>query len=270
MTLQGTNLYLVGKGASRILVDAGQDGFPEAISSLTELLKQLQTSIGSIVITHWHQDHIGGLGDLAPVFKKSKSAFPEVYKFPRTDIPEEPSLPDGYTLKTLTDNHVLETDGASLKVLFTPGHTTDHAALLLVEEQAVFSGDCILGEGTSVFEDLKEYMTSLQRILDTKPKLIYPGHGPVVDDPQVKIQYYLNHRLEREKQILEVIASSGKAITPEEIVKIAYKETPENLHKAAEYNVRHHLDKLLKEKRVLQRGDTFAIRQDGTSSTGKL
>ena len=101
-------------------------------------------------------------------------------------------------LKSLEDGQILKLDGATCKVIHTPGHTSDHVILHLLEENAVFSADCILGEGTAVFESLFHYMKSLEKILELAPSVIYPGHGPVVEDPIPKIQFYIKHRMERE------------------------------------------------------------------------
>lgn len=108
------------------------------------------------------------------------------------------------------------------RVHHTPGHTTDHIVLTLKEDNILFSGDCILGEGTAVFEDLFDYMNSLNVILDLKPSIIYPGHGPVVEDPVPKIQYYINHRNQRENQIFEVLKKEHIDLTAMELVKIIY------------------------------------------------
>nr|XP_045622557.1 beta-lactamase-like protein 2 homolog [Procambarus clarkii]XP_045622558.1 beta-lactamase-like protein 2 homolog [Procambarus clarkii]XP_045622559.1 beta-lactamase-like protein 2 homolog [Procambarus clarkii] len=147
----------------------------------------------------------------------------KVYKFPRADAPDEP-LHESVRLIKLKHNDEIKTEGATLKVLHTPGHTTDHVVLAVEEEGAVFSGDCILGEGTAVFEDLHTYMASLKLIMNLQPKVIFPGHGPVIDDPVIKIQHYIDHRNERESQILDVLASNPtKFLSSMEIVKLVYK-----------------------------------------------
>ena len=125
----------------------------------------------------------------------------------------------------MTDGHQLSTEGATLKVVATPGHSKDHLALMLDEENALFSGDCILGEGTAVFEDLYNYIQSLKKFLNLKPALIYPGHGAVINEPIAKIEEYIAHRQQREDQIIKTMTELNRAVTPMEIVEIVYKVT---------------------------------------------
>lgn len=248
MTLQGTNTYLIGQGQKRILVDAGNPGFPEYVSSLKNVLEERNVSLQSILVTHWHADHVGGVPDIYRAIKPDPSC--KIYKIPRKSEPDAP-LEDNLQYAFVEDDAVFETEGATLRVVYTPGHTDDHFILTLKEENAVFSGDCILGEGTTVFENLHSYMKSLHKILELKPTIIYPGHGPVIEDPVPRIEEYIAHRNKREAQILDVLTAEPSAsFTALELVKIIYKDTPEHLHMAAAYNVNHHLEKLSEDGKI--------------------
>lgn len=87
---------------------------------------------------------------------------------------------DDFQLSPLKNEQIFNTDGMTLKIIHTPGHTTDHCILFVDGTKELFSGDCILGEGTAVFEDLYDYMKSLELIINENPSTIYPGHGNVV------------------------------------------------------------------------------------------
>ena len=105
----------------------------------------------------------------------------QVYKFARTDAEDVcPEIPANIKVLPLKDLQEFDVDGAKVKIVHTPGHTTDHV-ILTGANGALFSGDCILGEGTAVFEDLYDYMQSLDKILQLKPSVIYPGHGNTIE-----------------------------------------------------------------------------------------
>ena len=144
------------------------------------------------------------------------------------------------------------TEGATLRGVHTPGHAPDHLCFVLEEEHALFSGDNVLGVGTTVIPnqsgDLGQYLDSLARLLALAPRRIYPAHGPVIEDGVAKLREYIAHRHERERQILAALERGPKGVM--EIVKIVYAAYPEALHAAAAQSTSQHLRKLEREGRA--------------------
>ncbi|KAM7194537.1 Beta-lactamase-like protein [Naviculisporaceae sp. PSN 640] len=193
MQLQGTNTYLVGTGRSRILIDTGE-GRPSWIMNLTSYLDDHDISISHVLLTHWHGDHTGGLDDLI-----LHDVSIQVHK----NKPDKGQRP-------LQHGQVFTTDGATLRVVLTPGHSKDHACFVLEEENALFTGDAVLGHGYSVAEDLGAYMTSLdvmRRLGCTGPG--YPGHGDVIRNLPRVLDMYIAQRDARERQICSVLAQAS-------------------------------------------------------------
>lgn len=232
----------------RLLIDTTDPNKNSYIKLLEEVSKEDNFQISAIIATHWHHDHISMIKDVS--LSKLVSDDCEIWKFPRSDVPDETL---DFKFLELKNGQVFDlSDGMKIKVYHTPGHTTDHVILFDEQSKALFSGDCILGEGTAVYEDLFDYMKSLEFILQLNPSVIYPGHGSVIEDPIEKIQYYINHRNERESQILAAIVASSEPLTAMDIVKVVYTTTPRPLYPAAAVNVNTHLVKLKKEGKVLE------------------
>ncbi|KRY89649.1 Beta-lactamase-like protein 2 [Trichinella pseudospiralis] len=241
MTLQGTNTYLVGTGRKRVLIDTGEANNFAYLQYLSQTLSETGACICGVLCTHWHADHIGGVSNVARQYSVTN-----LMKFRRAN-PEENIKYEELGFEFVQEGQLITVEGATLKVIHTPGHADDHMSLQLLEENAIFSGDCILGDGsTTVFEDLDSYMKSLKKLQSLAPDLIYPGHGSPIHDAAKRIQQYIDHRQRRENQIFNVLSQSKLPLTPMDIVQKIYNETPAMLHRAASVNVLQHLEKLQK------------------------
>ncbi|XP_060857513.1 beta-lactamase-like protein 2 homolog [Metopolophium dirhodum] len=257
MTLQGTNTYVVGTGQRRILIDTGEPNFPEYIKNLQETMIKYNFQLDHIIISHWHSDHIGGVKNVLDMIANKNEC--QVWKFnPKIGKKRDYNFP----LHFVEDKQKFEVEGATLIIHHTPGHTTDHIVIFLEEDNALFSADCVLGEGTTVFEDLTEYLKSLQLILDLDPTVIFPGHGSVIKDPIVRVNNYIKHRLEREMELYNLINKSPcGSLSEEEIVNVMYKVIPNDYKKVASYIVKNHLAKLEKDGKVVLIDNKWKINQ---------
>ncbi|KAI9743292.1 MAG: hypothetical protein M1818_003138 [Claussenomyces sp. TS43310] len=246
-TLQGTNTYIVGEGPHRLLIDTGE-GRPSWIKAVRMVLHKEKAAVVAAIITHWHHDHVGGVSQL-------REAYPNVTVYKH--LPEDDQL-------DIKDGQKFSVKGATLRAVFSPGHTRDHMTLILEEEDAMFTGDNVLGHGTAIFENLSEYVASLEKMRHMFSGRAYPGHGPVVEDGKIKVVEYIRHRQQRENQVIELLKSSKSAFTSPDceggakdwastdIVRELYKEVPESLHGPANGGIIQVLTKLENEGKVIR------------------
>ena len=190
----GTNTYIVGTGTKRLLIDTGE-GKKQWIQSLKSTLAEQSITIETTLLSHWHPDHTQGVLDLLEYSPDTK-----IYK---KDSDSE--------WLDIADGQKFEIEGATVRAFHCPGHTTDHMAFILEEEDAMFTADNVLGQGTAVFEDLATYMTSLNSMSKQFKGRAYPGHGPVIEDGPARINDYIKHRKQREQDVLDVLAQEKRA-----------------------------------------------------------
>jgi len=235
MTLDGTNTWVIAEpgSSSVVVVDPGPEEEPH-LRRVLEVAAAGDRRVTQIVLTHGHPDHAAGAARFAELTGAPVGAL-------------DPGLRLG--TEGFVPGDVITAGGCELRVVGTPGHTADSLSLLLAADQALLTGDTVLGRGTTVIAgdgSLSDYLRSLDelRVLaDTVAlRAILPGHGPLLDDAVVALDYYIGHRRERLDQVRAAMATG--ASTPAEIVAVVYVDVDRALWPAAEQSVRAQLDYL--------------------------
>ena len=207
-------------------------------------------------MTHRHSDHIGGAQELskrmeAPVISTSVE---------KIAIEKESSAKVSITP---TDGEKLDLGETTLEFVHTPGHTMGSLCIYLEEDKVLFTGDNILGLGTTVISpdegNMTSYIKSLQKMLDYDIEKICPGHGPEIETPIEKINELIEHRHQREAQMLELITSGKDSM--DDIFNAIYKDIHPGLHNTARRQIQAHINKLIEEKRIEQTGNIYRIVQ---------
>ncbi|MDX1450397.1 MAG: MBL fold metallo-hydrolase, partial [Acidimicrobiia bacterium] len=219
----GTNTWVVGDESEAVVIDPGprQRGHEEAIASVVG-----DRDVTAVIVTHTHLDHAPLANPLA-----ANVDAPALGHAPGPEFDPDVRLVDG---------SVVEVAGGRLAVIHTPGHADDHLCFRL--GRVMFTGDHIMGGSSVMVEDLAAYLRSLERLQDEELDRLYPGHGPEIEDPAGVIDWYIAHRLQREKEIFEAVGSG--ATTVDQIVDRVYAEVDVSLHPLAARSVTAHLVKL--------------------------
>jgi len=236
MTLDGTNTWVVmEEGAPEaIVIDPG----PLHEGHLAEVIRVVESRgarVAETILTHGHLDH----SEAGPRFGELTGARVRAVGRGHDD---------------LGDGDVVSAAGLDLRVVATPGHTSDSISFALEADHALLTGDMILGRGTTVVAhpdgELAAYLASLERIRGLtgggQVTSILPGHGPVVPDAAAMVEFYRVHRAERLEQV-RTARAAGAAVEDdpvEGVLRRVYAEVPESVWPAARLSIRAQLDYL--------------------------
>lgn len=242
MTLTGTNSYVIdGGNGEAICIDPGPP-LQRHVDALLDAAERMNSRIALICLTHTHPDH----APAAPILRERTGA--AIAAHARTEFPHDRSLRDG---------DLVRAGNAALRVMESPGHTFDHLVFYEEREQALFTGDTVLGSGYVVIAppngSMRDYQRTLTQMLDrfAGARTIFGGHGDPVHDPQTKLRDYIAHRQLRQREILTELESGAKTIP--QLVQRIYAGTDRVLWPAAARQLLAYLIALEQEGRVRSR-----------------
>ncbi len=255
--LHPPNVYLV-MGRRLTFVDTGYNRTDDINVRLAYLKGLGDPEIAAIAVTHRHIDHAGGASAL---HMKTKAP---IMSHPDEVATITPQLEGAKVGKTVADGETLDLGGLTLEFVHTPGHTMGSMCVFIKESGVLFTGDTILGFGTSVITpgegDMALFLESLHKLLKYDLKTILPGHGSPITDPKAKIHELINHRLEREAQLLGFM--NGGQRTVDDFLQEFYIKAGINsgLLDLARNQIRSHMIKLEREGKVKAvSGDSYRL-----------
>ncbi len=245
-TFAGTGTFIVGNGASVAVIDPG----PDDAGHLAALLKAVEgETVTAVLVTHGHADHL----PLARPFAQAVGA---------PVLGHVAVAPD----TVLGDGDEVPGDGWTLRAVATPGHAAEHLAFALPDENALFSGDHVMGWSTSVVSppegDMDAYMDSLERVIAGNYDILWPTHGGPVTDPLPFLEALKAHRLERDRQVLDQLAQGTASAL--DMVPALYAGIDRALWPAAAQSLLAHLI------RLDRRGDVIASGEPSAATTYQL
>lgn len=261
-TFTGTATYLVGRGRLAV-IDPGPDDATHVGAILNATAGE---EITAILVTHTHRDHTGALAALrtasgAQVLGCAPHSFARPLREGEAN-PLEASGDRAYAPdRVLAEGDTISGPGWTLEAVPTPGHIANHLAFALHEENALFSGDHVMGWSTTIVAppegSMSAYRASLQRLLARSERRYYPAHGELIEDGPARAAELLRHREGREQQILEALHQG--AATPEAIVERVYAGLAPALKGAAALSVLAHLEDLVERGLVHEEAGRFLL-----------
>ncbi len=247
MTGPGTNSYLVGAGNDWSVIDPG----PANDQHISALLAAASGSVRQILVTHTHEDHSPGATPL-----KSATGAPLLGRTTTHRHWQDATFASDRELRH--DDRLPVGGGATLRVIHTPGHASNHLCFLLEEERILFTGDHIIQGSTVVIDppdgDMAAYLGSLDSLLREPLDQLAPGHGTLIPQPHCAIQALIQHRLRREAKVLASLPRQHAADLPTLVLRV-YDDVSSRLHPIAERSLLAHLLKLEAEGRARRSGE---------------
>ena len=255
-----TNTYLIIGTEGAVWVDTGWDRAGEAQARIDYWQKVGRPEVKGIVVTHRHPPHWGN----APLIQKVTGA-PIIATALEQDAIEQ-GMAGAKVGKVVQDGETLPLGDTTLEFVHAPGHTYGSLAVFLREPKALFTGDNVMGTGTSVVNpgegEIALYLRTMEKFMRYDPAVIYPGQGPVVTSSRAKLQELIQHRREREAQIVDLLTQGAKSV--DDLFRIIYSGLNERLSHLARNQIRSHLIKLENEGRVSASGPTYHVTTSGS------